>query len=96
VELDRQVRAFIPWPGASTTLQGKHFKVLQASPLLDWQGDAPPGTIVALADGCAVVTGQGALRLERVQLAGKRPMDIKTFLCGQRECVGTCLGVLEE
>jgi methionyl-tRNA formyltransferase len=96
VELDRQVRAFMPWPGTFTTLEGKHFKVLKATPLPDWRGDAPPGTIVALANGCAVATGKGALRLEEVQLAGKRPMDIEAFLCGQRECVGTCLGVTEE
>jgi methionyl-tRNA formyltransferase len=96
VEIDRQVRAVTPWPGAFTTLQGRHFKVLKATPLPDWKGDAPPGTIVALADRCAVAAGRGALRLERVQLAGKRPMDIEAFLCGQRECVGTCLGVTEE
>ena len=97
VEIDQQVRAVTPWPGAFTTLQGKHFKVLKATPLPSWKGDAPPGTIAALADGgCAVATGQGAVRLEEVQLAGKRPMDIEAFLCGQRECVGTCLGVIEE
>ena len=96
VELDRQVRAVTPWPGASTTLQGKRLKILQAVPLPNWRGDAPPGTIVTLADGCAVATGKGALRLEMVQLAGKRPMDIEAFLCGQRDCVGTCLGVIEE
>jgi methionyl-tRNA formyltransferase len=92
VELDRQARAFTPWPGAFTTLRGQRLKVLKATPLPDWQGDGPPGTIVALADGCAVTTGRGALRLEQVQLAGKRPMDIEAFLCGQRECIGVCLG----
>jgi methionyl-tRNA formyltransferase len=96
VELDRQVRAVTPWPGAFTTLQGKRFKILQATPRPGWRGDAPPGTIVALEDECVVTTGKGALRLEMVQLAGKRPMDIEAFLCGQRECVGTCLGVAEE
>jgi methionyl-tRNA formyltransferase len=96
VEIDRQVRAVTSWPGAFTTLQGKRFKILQATPKPDWRGDAPPGTIMALADGCAVATGKGALHLEEVQLAGKRPMDIEAFLCGQRECVGTCLGVTEE
>jgi methionyl-tRNA formyltransferase len=96
VELDRLVRAVTPWPGAFTTLQGKGLKILQVTPLPNWRGDAPPGTIVALADGCAVATGKGALRLVMVQLAGKRPMDIEAFLCGQRECVGTCLGVIEE
>jgi methionyl-tRNA formyltransferase len=96
VELDRQVRAFTPWPGTFTTSQGRHFKILKATPLPAWRGDAPPGMIVALTDGHAVVTGKGALRLERVQLAGKRPMDFDAFLCGQRECVGTCLGTGEE
>jgi methionyl-tRNA formyltransferase len=96
VELDRQIRAFTPWPGVYTTLQGDRFKILQAAPMPAWRGDAPPGTIVTLADGCGVATGEGALRLERVQLAGKRPMDIEAFLCGQRECVGVCLGVTEE
>ena len=96
VALDRQIRAFTPWPGVYTTLLGDRFRILQATPMPDWRGDAPPGTIVALADGCAVATGTGALRLERVQLAGKRPMNIEAFLCGQRECVGVCLGVTEE
>jgi methionyl-tRNA formyltransferase len=96
VELDRQVRAVTPWPGAFTTLRGERFRILQATPLPSWRGDAPPGTIVALADGCAVATAKGALRLQEVQLAGKRPMDIQAFLCGQRECLGTCLGVVEE
>jgi methionyl-tRNA formyltransferase len=96
IELDRQIRAFTPWPGVYTTLEGDRFKILQAAPMPDWRGDAPPGTIVALEDGCAVATGKGALRLELVQLAGKRPMDIEAFLCGRRECVGVCLGITEE
>ncbi|RLC81162.1 MAG: methionyl-tRNA formyltransferase [Chloroflexi bacterium] len=93
VELDRRVRAFTPWPSAFTTWRGKRLKVLRAAPLPDWQGEALPGAVVALADGVAVATGKGALRLEKVQLAGKRSMDIAAFLCGQRDCVGSRLGV---
>jgi methionyl-tRNA formyltransferase len=96
VELDRRVRAFNPWPGAFTTLRGRRLKVLRAVPLPGWRGDAPPGTVAALADGVAVATGEGALRLEEVQLAGKRSMDITAFLHGQRDCVGSCLGVAGE
>ncbi len=98
VELERRVRAFNPWPGAFTMWRGKRLRVLQAVPLPNWRGDAPPGTVVALDDGMviAIVTGEGALRLEEVQLAGKRSMDIATFLCGQRECVGIHLGMTEE
>ena len=95
-ELDRQVRAFNPWPGAFTTWRGQRLKVLRAAPLPGWRGDAPPGTMVALADGVAVATGEGTLRLEKVQLAGKRPMDAAAFLRGQRGGVGSRLGATEE
>lgn len=95
IELGRQVRAFQPWPGAFTTLQGQRLKVVRAVPLPGWRGDMPPGTVVALDDRrtIAVATGEGALRLEEVQLAGRRCMDIAAFLCGQPDCVGSCLGV---
>jgi methionyl-tRNA formyltransferase len=98
VELDRQVRAFNPWPGAFTTWRGRRLKVLKAGSLPSWRGHAPPGTVIALDDGAAVavVTGEGALRLEEVQWAGKRAMDSMAFLCGQRECLGSRLGVAEE
>lgn len=92
VELDRQMRAFTPWPGVFTFWRGRRLKVVWATPLPDWRGDAPPGTVIALADGAAVATGEGALRLEQVQLAGKRAMDIKVFLCGQQDCAGSRLG----
>jgi methionyl-tRNA formyltransferase len=94
-ELDRRVRAYHPWPGAFTTWRGRRLKVLRAAPLPSWRGDAPPGTVFALADGVAVATGEGALRLEEVQLAGKRQMAISTFLCGQRDCVGSRLGAAQ-
>jgi methionyl-tRNA formyltransferase len=94
-ELDRRVRALYPWPGAFTTWRGQRLKVLRAAPLPGWRGDAPPGTVFALADGVAVATGEGALRLEEVQLAGKRQMAISTFLCGQRDCVGSRLGAAQ-
>ncbi len=91
VELDRQVRAFTPWPGAFTRWRGQRLKVLRVVPLPEWHGDAPPGTVIVLADGVVVATGEGALRLEEVQLAGKRPMDIAPFLRGQRDFAGSAL-----
>jgi methionyl-tRNA formyltransferase len=92
IELDRRVRAFTPWPGAFTTWHGQRLKVLQAAPLPATRQDAPPGTVVVLGDGAAVVTGGGALSLEEVQLAGKRSIDIDAFLRGQRGFVGSRLG----
>jgi methionyl-tRNA formyltransferase len=94
VELDRQIRAFHPWPGAFTMLRGERLKLVRAVPLPGWRGDAPPGTVFALNGEAvvAVATGEGALRLEEVQLAGRRSMDITSFLCGQRDCIGSRLG----
>ncbi|NLE43337.1 MAG: methionyl-tRNA formyltransferase [Chloroflexi bacterium] len=95
IELGRQIRAFTPWPGVFTTYRGIRLKLLRARVIPDLHIDAPPGTVVALDDGVAVSTGEGALCLEEVQLASKRPMDIATFLCGQQDCVGNCLGANE-
>ena len=88
VELERQVRAFAPWPSTFTYWQGQRLKVLRAIPLPSWRGDASPGTVVADADGAAVATGEGVLHLDTVQLAGKRPMDAGAFIRGHSGFIG--------
>jgi len=92
VKLDQRIRAFTPWPGTFTFWRGRRFKVLEASPLPDWKGDAAPGTVVEVRGGAAVATSEGALRLEEIQLAGKRAMAIEPFLRGRRDFVGSRLG----
>jgi methionyl-tRNA formyltransferase len=92
VELERKVRAFAPWPGAFTLWQGRRLKVLEATAMAVWPGAEAPGQVVDLEDGAGVVTGEGALRLDQLQLAGKRPMDSLTFVRGQRDFVGSRLG----
>lgn len=92
VQLDQKIRAFTPWPGTFTFWNGTRLKILKARPLLDGAGDAEPGTVVEVEGGAAVATGQGALRLERVQLAGKRAMDIEPFLRGRQDFVSSRLG----
>jgi methionyl-tRNA formyltransferase len=91
--LDRLVRASDPWPGAFTFWQGQRLKVLRAKPHPEWQGVEQPGTVVLLEpSGLAVATGEGALELRQVQLAGKKPMDADIFARGQRGFLGGCLG----
>lgn len=96
VELDRRIRAFNPWPGAFTFWCDKRLKVIRAHPLPDWQGDAAPGTVIDLKDGVAVATGEGALRLDEIQLAGKRAMDVESFVCGRCDFVDSRVGEDEE
>lgn len=87
----RQVRGFSPFPAAFTRLVDKRFKILAASAREDSVSSeqAAPGTILH-ADKvlCEVKCGTGTLRLERVQLEGKRAMEIEEFLCGANLHVG--------
>ncbi|MGC9359440.1 MAG: methionyl-tRNA formyltransferase [Anaerolineae bacterium] len=91
VIIDRQVRAYAPWPGTCTWLSGTRFKVLAAHPA-PYDGDEPPGRVVESDHGLGIVTGSGLLVLDEVQLAGKRAMGIDDFARGQREFVGAMVG----
>ncbi|MFC7734536.1 methionyl-tRNA formyltransferase [Roseomonas sp. GCM10028921] len=91
--LDRRVRAMTPWPGAFTALNGEPLRILSAEPA-PWpkEGpDAPPGTV--LDDLLLVACGEGtALRLTRVQRAGRGAMEAAAFLRGTPVPPGTVLG----
>jgi methionyl-tRNA formyltransferase len=92
VEIWHRVRAFEPWPGTRTWWRGKTLGILAARPLPEWAARGKPGRVLELSAGVAVATGQGALLLQEVQLAGKRAMDIRDFARGQRDFVGSLLG----
>jgi methionyl-tRNA formyltransferase len=91
--IDRQVRAFHPWPGAFTFWEGRRLRVLRATPLPDWQGDAPPGGVLGVAGCLQVAAGAGAVRLEVVQPAGRKPMPGQAFARGQRGIEEGILGM---
>jgi methionyl-tRNA formyltransferase len=84
--IDRQVRALNPWPGTFCLLGAETLKVLAAEPA---PGDGVPGRVLdsQLTVGC----GTGALRLTRVQLAGRAPLDTAAFLRGHPIPQGTQL-----
>lgn len=84
--IERQVRAFDPWPGTYTTLGGTVLKVL-AVELAPMSG--PSGTV--LDERLTVACGAGALRLTRVQLAGRPAMAADVFLRGHPVPAGTVL-----
>jgi methionyl-tRNA formyltransferase len=91
-ELERLVRGFAPAPSASTALDGQTLKIHRAA-LGDPRTAALPGTVVtAGANGIAVATGAGILRLLEVQLEGRRRLEAGQFLAGRRLAAGTCLG----
>jgi methionyl-tRNA formyltransferase len=85
--IERRVRAFDPWPGTFTAVQGTVLKVLAAELA---EGGGPAGTV--LDDRLTVGCGQGALRLTRVQLAGRAAMPAEAFLRGHPVAAGSTLG----
>ena len=91
VAIDRQIRALTPWPGTSTVLEGQVIKVLAAHPVDGVAGE--PG--VVLDEKLTVACGSGALRLERVQLPGRGPLEAGAFLRGHRVAAGARLGRVE-
>jgi len=90
-ELNHHIRALSPFPGAATRWNGGRFKILQAE-IATSIPDVRPSQVQADPKGGLVVgTGQGALKLKRVQAEGKRVMTVEEFLRG-RPSIPDCLG----
>jgi methionyl-tRNA formyltransferase len=87
VSIERRIRALDPWPGTFSTLDGAVLKILSAFVV---DGSGAPGTV--LDDELRVACGEGALRLTRVQLAGRAAMDTAAFLRGHHIAGGARLG----
>lgn len=75
--LDRRVRALAP--KTFFEWQGERIRVLAASPTVAGEGAAPG---LVLDDTLTVASGDGALRLTRLQRAGRSAQDADAFLRG--------------
>ena len=90
-EIERQVRAFDPVPGAQTRLDGAVLKVWRARPERGAAG--APGTVCSAdAGGILVACGKDALRILELQRAGGRRMSAEAFLCGFKLARGALFG----
>ena len=94
--IDRQIRAFSPWPGAWFEHGGDRFKILSAVPA---RNSGVPGSSSAagvVLDRLNVACGQGSLQIKTIQRAGKGPMTVDDFLNGYDLPPGTHLGSTQE
>ncbi len=90
-EIERQVRAFDPTPGAQTHLDGRALKIWRARVERGITGSA--GTACAAERGGIVVAcGQDGLRVTELQRAGGRRLPASEFLAGCKVPVGAKLG----
>lgn len=97
VQLLRRIRAFNPSPVAETRWLGTQLRIWEAvaSPLDSGEGQggdqgggavrAAPGSVLAASDdGIDVACGAGAIRVTRLQLAGRKPLSAAEFQRAQR------------
>ncbi|HVM24504.1 MAG TPA: methionyl-tRNA formyltransferase [Candidatus Limnocylindrales bacterium] len=80
VEIDRQVRALQPWPGAWTSIDGRRLHIRRARPVAGVD-DVPIGVLLPGEAPC-VATGVGGLALEVVQPEGRPAMPADAWRRG--------------
>ncbi len=88
IQLDRAVRAFNPFPGATAQIDGQAVKIWRAELA---PGAGEPGLVLAAgAEGIVVACGEGALRLIELQKSGGKRLPAADFLHGFALKPGQC------
>ena len=86
VEIHRQMRALIPWPGVWSELDGKRFKIHAVS-LSDQKSESPAGSILD-PQGHAVCGDGEVVQIQKIQPAGAKAMDFVSAVNGGYISVG--------
>lgn len=82
-EIERQVRAYNPWPGTFSYLpDGKMLKIIEADYTNKEEKNAKVGEIMINDDEISIRCGQGSLIILQLQLEGGKKMDAKQFIVG--------------
>jgi methionyl-tRNA formyltransferase len=85
--IERRLRAFDPFPGASAVLDGDTIKCWRASVV---PGGGAPGELLAVGGtGITVACGMGALRLTELQRSGGKRLSAAQFLQGKPLLAGS-------
>jgi len=92
VAIERLIRGLTPWPSAYTNWNDKVMKIWDAD-AAEGQFDAKPGCIVKVEKTAFYVqTGDGLLRVNELQIPGKKRMDAGAFMRGYQVKEGEQLG----
>lgn len=79
-EIDRQIRAFNPWPIAYTLFNDQLVKIHQAK-IIDVASTKNPGTVLAIQkNGLLVATGNQCILIEQIQFPGGKIISILDYL----------------
>ena len=95
-EIGARVRGFQPFPSSFTSLRQTKLTIWRAVPASEYlSGEGQPGEIVQVyGDILYVMCGDSSLiKIEEIQLEGKRRMAVRDFINGSRPLAGEVLGV---
>jgi methionyl-tRNA formyltransferase len=87
LELERRVRAFVPWPATFVDLPAARLAILRAA-VTSAGPDDEPGLLLADDAGLALTTADGRLRLLEVRPAGGRAMSAADLRNGHPDWLG--------
>lgn len=91
--IERRIRAFDPFPGASTQAGGETIKLWRANAVMQGRGSVLPGTIVTVDEnGMGMACGQGRLEVTELQRAGGKRLPATEFVRGFALAPGSRLG----
>ena len=85
IALERQVRAFDPWPVAEGEIAGERVRVWAARAIGNVPGAAPGTVLAASRDGIDIACGNGALRVTAIQRAGGKRISAADYLNARAE-----------
>ncbi|MDD3350220.1 MAG: methionyl-tRNA formyltransferase [Eubacteriales bacterium] len=93
-EIERQIRGMDPWPAAFTYYNGEPLKLLAAiANPNDVVSGAQAGEILSVDEkGIRIATGIGSLTVTKLQMAGKKAMEVFAYIKGNKIEIGTVLG----
>jgi methionyl-tRNA formyltransferase len=94
IRINNLIRGCVSWPGAYTYYKGKLLKIYQAKALpFGRESGVSCGQVIEVSkENIIVVTGEGALSIEKLQVEGKKIMEAKEFISGYKISAADKLG----
>jgi methionyl-tRNA formyltransferase len=83
-EVSDMIKAYTPWPSVYTSFNGKKIQILETAISTE---NLSPGKFILENNILKIGTKKGSLLPKIVQLEGKKPMDIKSFINGYKQFV---------